>query len=113
MKTIVAGSRTISEYSVVQSAIIESGFTITEIVSGCARGVDTLGEKYANLNNLPIQKFPADWNKYGKSAGYIRNGEMARYADALIAIWDGQSKGTKHMIDTAKKYNLTIHIYKV
>ena len=55
-------------------------------------------------------RFPADWDKYGKAAGYKRNGEMARNADALIAFWDGKSRGTKHMIDLAKKYDLQARV---
>ena len=67
-------------------------------------------KKYANERGYPIKQFPADWNKYGKSAGYKRNEEMAKYADALIAFWDGKSKGTKHMIDLAKRYGLKVKV---
>ena len=90
--------------------MILSNKTSIEIVSGAANGADKLGEKYASEKEYSIKQFPADWNKYGKSAGYKRNEEMARYADALIAFWDGESKGTKHMIDLANKYNLKINI---
>lgn len=110
MKAIIAGSRNIIEYDIVEECILKSGFNITEIVSGTANGVDKLGEQYAHHHNIPIKQFPADWNNLGKRAGYVRNGEMADYAEALIAIWDGQSKGTKHMIDLAKKKNLIIHV---
>jgi hypothetical protein len=105
MKTIIAGSRTITDMAHISEAVDESGFEITEVVSGCADGVDKLGEEWADWMGLPVKRFPADWKQYGKSAGYQRNEEMARYADALIAIWDGSSKGTAHMIDTAKKSN--------
>lgn len=54
--------------------------------------------------------FKADWDKHGKAAGFKRNTEMAKYADALIAFWDGKSKGTKHMIDTAKSHNLKVRV---
>ena len=84
----------------------------SEIVSGCARGADTLGKKYANDHNIPVKKFPAEWNKYGRSAGYIRNTEMADYADILVAFWDGKSLGTKHMIDTATKKGLIVYTIK-
>jgi len=97
MRCIIAGSRTITDYATVIEAIIKSGFGITEIVSGTARGVDSLGEQYALENNIPIKKFPANWDKYGKSAGYRRNAEMAEYADSAIILWDGVSKGTQHM----------------
>lgn len=113
MKTIVAGSRSIGSFEIVESAIKESYFPISEIVSGTARGVDKLGEQWAKLNNIPIKCFPADWETYGKSAGYKRNVQMGEYADALIAVYDGESKGTKHMIDIAKRLGLRVYIYNV
>ena len=70
--------------------------------SGDAAGADTMGARWANNNNIPIKHFPAEWDRYGKSAGYIRNAEMGEYADALIAFWNGHSTGTKHMIKTMK-----------
>jgi hypothetical protein len=110
MKTIIAGSRSITDFAVVDQTIKNSGYEITEVISGTAKGVDTLGEEWASLNNIPITRFPADWKTYGKSAGYIRNEEMAKYADALIAIWDGKSKGTRHMVNLANKYKLRLYI---
>ena len=111
MKTIIAGSRTINSYQSVKAAIMESHFDITEIVSGNAKGADHWGELYAQQNNIDLVIFPANWNKYGKSAGYRRNVKMAEYADALIAVWDGESKGTKHMIDIAKEKGLKVFVY--
>ena len=108
MRTIIAGSRSITNYDVVNKATIDSKFDITEVISGTARGVDQIGELWAKNNNIPVEKHPADWDKYGKSAGYIRNEEMAKCSDALIAIWDGESKGTKHMLDLAVKHGLKI-----
>lgn len=114
MKVIIAGSRNIEDYDVVELAVLQSKFEdITEVVSGCARGVDFLGEQWALNNNIPIRSFPAEWGLYGKSAGYIRNGKMAQYADALIAVWDGKSRGTKHMIDLAKERNLLVYVHIV
>lgn len=113
MRTIIAGSRSITKYSVVRQAIIDSEFEITEVVSGTARGVDKLGERYAKVSGIPIKQFPADWNNYGKSAGYRRNNEMAKYADALIAVWDGESKGTASMIELAEKWGLKVFVYKL
>lgn len=81
-----------------------------EVVSGKAKGADTLGEMYAKHYNQKIKEFPANWGEYGKSAGYRRNTEMAKYADACIVFWDGKSKGTKHMIDIAKKQGLILKI---
>ena len=113
MKVIIAGSRSITDYNLVVESVKESGFNIEEIVSGGARGVDTLGERYARENNRPLKIFPANWDKCGKSAGYLRNIEMAVYADALIAIWDGESKGTQHMINIANENNLKVYKVKI
>ena len=113
MKVIIAGGRDITDYSLVLSALAESGFTPTEIVSGMASGVDTLAVQYAQENNLPLQQFWAEWNFYGKSAGPIRNRKMAEYGDALIAIWDGESRGTKNMIEEATKRNLQVYVKRI
>lgn len=113
MKVIVAGSRSVTNDLVVDAAIEDSGFKITELVSGTARGVDRLGEDWAKSRCIAIKRFPADWNRYGKSAGYRRNVEMAEYADALIAIWDGKSKGTQHMINIAQEQKLKVYVKKV
>ena len=108
MRTIIAGSRSITEYRTVLFAILDSGFNITQVVSGGAKGVDILGERFANECSIPIVRFPAQWDLYGKSARYRRNVEMSKSADALIAIWDQSSPGTRHMIDIAVKANLKI-----
>ena len=112
MKVIIAGSRGITDYDTVWRAIKDSGFEITEVVSGGANGVDKLGEKYAVRNDIPIKVFLADWEKKKAAAGIIRNAEMAKYADALIAVWDGVSHGTKNMIETAKKKGLKVFVWK-
>ena len=112
MKLIIAGSREGFTYEDVVEAfdsLIDT--VVSEIVSGGARGVDRFGEQLAKARGIPLNVKPANWDKYGKSAGYIRNKEMAEYADALLALWDGESRGTKHMIDLAKKNNLKVHIY--
>lgn len=113
MKTIIAGSRGITDFNVIASAVQDSNFQITEVVSGTARGVDKLGEKFATINSIPIKQFIPDWNGLGKRAGFVRNAQMADYADALIAIWDGVSRGTKHMIDDATKKGLKVHVHLV
>jgi hypothetical protein len=114
MKTIISGSRWITDHQMVWSAIGLSGFDITEVVSGGARGVDATGEMWAAWWNIPVRKFPAVWRgkdgAHNPGAGLQRNSEMARYAEALIAVWDGRSTGTKHMIAQANYYGLK-HIY--
>lgn len=113
MKTIIAGSRTITDYAKVCSIIEEAkidGIVITEVVSGTAKGIDQLGERWAFFNNIPVKKFPADWDKYGRVAGIMRNQQMAEYAEALIAIWDGSSNGTRNMIQEARNRNLKVFV---
>lgn len=113
MKVIIAGGRDITNYELVEAAYLKSNFKATEIVSGGARGADYLGELFAKHNNIPIKVFPADWDTYGKRAGFLRNLEMAKYADALIALWDGSSKGTQHMITQATKHNLKVYVHLI
>lgn len=114
MKVIIAGGRSFCSYElmVLRCNSILRNQPIVEIVSGTAGGADKLGERYAKEYGHSVKQFPAEWDKYGKGAGYIRNEEMAKYAEGLIAFWDGQSRGTKHMIDLAYKYNLKVEIIK-
>ncbi len=109
MRVIIAGSRTISDAFLVHRAILESGFEITEVVTGCCKGVDRLGESYARNNLLRIKYFPADWEQFGPGAGPIRNKLMADYADALILVWDGKSKGSANMLRNAREHNLLVY----
>lgn len=116
VKVIVAGSRNYTNFEKVEYELMmyfkanKLHRADVEIVSGTARGADQLGERFAEKYGLKLTKFPADWDKYGKSAGYRRNAEMAKYADILFAFWDGQSKGTNHMINLAKESNLDVHV---
>ena len=123
LRIIVAGSRDFDDYDLLEHTISEyltnrhkmsMNYMHVEIVSGTARGADKLGEKFAKLMDFDLKRFPADWFKYGKRAGYLRNEEMAKYASkeigVLIAFWDGESNGTKHMIDIAKRYGLEVHV---
>lgn len=111
MRTIIAGSRDITDERYVVKAITLSKFEITSVVCGGARGVDTIGRVLAEKHGVPVAMFKADWDTHGKKAGYLRNEQMALNADALIAVWDGVSKGTKHMIDLAKKHNLQVYVH--
>ena len=114
MKLIIAGSRSITDINTVVKALY--GFNIKhkdveEIVSGGAKDVDKLGERIARSNKINVKIFKADWDKYGKKAGYLRNKKMGKYADTLLAVWDGESKGTRHMIDIMKRLNKTVYVY--
>lgn len=113
MKLIIAGSRNIILPSVVSDAFraVTQIITPTEIVSGAARGVDTMGENIAFIQGIPVKSFPADWDKYGKRAGYLRNREMGLYADVLLAVWDGSSRGTKMMIDIMQELKKPVFIH--
>ena len=115
MKLIIAGSRTFGDYKLLSEHLddICARFDITEIVSGTAAGADSLGELYARDHNIPVTRFPADWNKYGKSAGYRRNEQMAKFADACICFSVDNSKGTEHMINLAKQYRLRLRVVRL
>jgi hypothetical protein len=116
MKVIVAGSRGIvGPVDLVANAIEASGYYVTEIVSGGARGVDTLGEEYAIKRGILCTRFPVtsdDW-KRDPHAGHARNERMAKYSHALVACWDGKSPGTRHMITIARRYRLLVYIHRV
>jgi glycerophosphoryl diester phosphodiesterase len=112
-RVIIAGGRDFDDFRFLCKkcmAKLQNKADVT-IVSGTANGADKLGEKFANFMGYEIKQFPANWDEFGKRAGYLRNKEMAEYADALIVFWDGKSKGTKHMIDLAKEKNLKVVVY--
>lgn len=113
-KVIIAGSREFYDYRLLCATLDHLFQHIPlqeiEIVCGKAKGADILGERYAHEHQLAIKYFPAKWKVLGKRAGYVRNEEMAEYADALVAFWDGKSPGTRHMIAIAKKYGLPIRV---
>jgi hypothetical protein len=108
MRTIIAGSRTIVDKEAVFIAIARAPWTPTSVISGGAAGVDTLGEKWAHEHAVKVVRLEADWNRFGKRAGYLRNIEMAALAEALILIWDGKSKGSGHMKQIAESRGLKV-----
>ena len=114
-KVIIAGSRGFSNYKLLKETcdkyLREKKKTHNiVIISGHARGADSFGEKYASDEDLDLEIYPADWKKYGKSAGFMRNEQMADIADAVIAFWNGESHGTKHMIDIAEEKGLNVRV---
>jgi hypothetical protein len=112
VKLIIAGSRSIhaSAVDTVGPKLAELGWTPTQIVSGGALGADQVGERWARMNGIPIRQFIPDWGGYaGMRAGHVRNSQMADYADALLALWDGESKGTAHMVKVATERRLKVH----
>ena len=113
MKVIIAGSRELwlSEDEMAQ-AVADSGYQITEVVSGNARGIDRCGETWGYENDIPVKLFPANWDRYGKAAGVMRNQEMADYANALLAIWNGKSAGTRDMIARMRRLGKPVFIVR-
>lgn len=126
LRVIIAGSRDFNDYHLLKTACSSIFYKLAskcvinksniEVVSGGARGADSLGERFATENGIQIKRFPANWNAYGKRAGYIRNNQMAEYASdgdnygVLIAFWDGKSKGTKNMFDIAKRKGIETYV---
>ena len=125
MRLIIAGGRDFDDFELLELNLnllfehllkenVLLNYKEIKIVCGKARGADTLGEKFALKYGINIKYFPADWNKYGKSARYKRNTEMAEYAKEdngiLVAFWDEKSKGTKHMIETARHVGLKVFV---
>jgi hypothetical protein len=112
MKIIIAGGREFNDYNLLVEVcdIMLHKLHNIEIVSGKARGADSLGERYAKEKGYPVKEFPADWDGLGKGAGHIRNRQMAQYANCLLLFWNGNSKGSKNMLKEAQKENLQIKV---
>ena len=116
MKLIIAGGRDFSDRLLlkkeVEAFINEQSVSLSdvEVVSGFAKGADTLGEAWGFVSGVKVKIFPPDWNRHGKAAGPIRNREMAEYATHCIVFWDGKSRGAKSMIEEANKYELTTNV---
>jgi hypothetical protein len=118
IKLIIAGSRGILHTAgwlepYVNDVLNELDVDLGEVVSGGAKGVDLIGEFYADRLGVKVSRFDADWDKYKKAAGHIRNGEMAKYADALLALWDGASPGTTSMVNLMMKQKKPVFLYTI
>ena len=111
-KVIIAGCRDFTDYALLRSFADDAlaGIDDIEIVSGGARGADALGERYARERGRNLKVFPAEWEKWRAAAGPIRNSQMASYADALFAFWDGRSVGTRDMIRKAEEKGLKVQV---
>lgn len=112
VKMIIAGSRTFQNYPFLCQHMDNFRHMIKEVVCGEAKGADTLGYTYAYDNDIPVRCFPADWEKYGNAAGYVRNKQMAEYADKAVVFWDGVSPGTKDMIEQMKNLGKEVAIIR-
>ena len=118
MRVIIAGGRDFTNINVMAETLnnLQDVDHVIEIekltlICGMARGADLTAYKLFREVGLPVKAYPADWDQHGKQAGYIRNTQMAGVADMLIAFWDGESRGTAHMIDTARKHNLNVLVF--
>ena len=112
MRTIIAGGRDFTDKDLLFGCLDRVGLSEKDtIISGHAKGTDALGEEYAKEKNIPLEIYPAEWDKYGKSAGPIRNALMASVAEGLIAFWDCKSRGTRNMIEQALKHKLKIIVF--
>jgi hypothetical protein len=115
-KVIIAGCRDFTDYELLREKcdyhLKNLRLEDIVIVSGHASGADSLGERYALERGFQLETYPADWQAHGRAAGPIRNAKMANVAHALIAFWDGKSRGTKNMIETARKYNLKVAVVR-
>lgn len=115
MRVIIAGSRNFNDYLLLERTmkiIKDKGIIIEEVLSGTARGADALGEKWAATKRIPLKRFPAEWEKYGRSAGIKRNYTMVNNAEGLVAFWDGKSKGTNHIIEHARQQGLFVYVVR-
>lgn len=110
IKIGVIGSRSFNDYELLKRTLDEYLGKVWVIVSGGAAGADSLGEKWAIENNVKTCIYKPDWEKHGKSAGFIRNKDIVDDSDIVIAFWDSLSRGTEHSINLAKKMNKEVRI---
>lgn len=113
LRTIIAGSRDLHSYRLVARVMEECGWVPSVVLSGGARGIDTVGAWWAKDNGIHVERWEARWDLHGRAAGIRRNVEMAKNADALVAVWDGSSRGTAHMIDEARRRGLRVYVMDV
>lgn len=113
MRIIIAGSRTVTETQL-RKALEWCPWIdfVSCVISGGAKGADQFGERWANETGLEVKQFLADWDKFGRRAGPLRNKVMADHAHGLLAVWDGSSRGTASMIELAKAAGLRIYIVR-
>lgn len=115
VKLAIVGSRGFQDYDAlsefIDKTIKENSYEIIGVISGGAKGADSLGELWAKTKGYPITIYQAEWDKYGKSAGFRRNYDIIKNCDIVFAFWDGESKGTKHDLELAKQFRKPIFLY--
>ncbi|MBW4622355.1 MAG: DUF2493 domain-containing protein [Cyanosarcina radialis HA8281-LM2] len=114
LRVIVAGSRSFADYGLLSERLdfYLHRHSAVEVVSGGARGADRLGERYALSRGFPVRRFPAEWERFGRSAGFRRNRAMAVYATHAVLFWDGSSPGTGHMWRLAQSFGLVVRVVR-
>lgn len=112
MRLIIAGTRTFTDYHrlCATADLLNGTLEVKTVVCGGASGADELGKRWAEERGIPVEHYPADWDKHGPSAGPIRNVKMAQNADYLLVFWDGVSRGTKHMMKAARQLGVPVHV---
>jgi hypothetical protein len=113
MKLIIAGSRTVTDYRLLCQVLAPDKERITQVITGGARGADQLGYRWAWKHAVKHQLFRAEWARFGKSAGVRRNYQMAQAGDILVALWDGQSAGTRHMMQCMQQLGKPVVVVRV
>lgn len=114
IRLAIVGGRNFQDYDYMKRCIdqLRKEYSVIGIISGGARGADTLGERYAREAGIDTRIFPADWDRYGKSAGFRRNRDIVANCDAVAAFWDGRSKGTQNTIELARAAGKPVRIFK-
>jgi len=110
MRVAIVGSRDYPDRTALTQAIAQSGYEITAVLCGGARGPDSWGRDWAKQHGIPVVEYPANWDKHGRSAGIVRNAAMISNADAVIALWDGASRGTAHAIGVARGRGIPVTV---
>lgn len=113
-RVIIAGSRNFNDFELLEKKMLYFLQNKKNIIVLCggARGADDLGRQFAEMHDFMVEMFPADWKKFGKRAGVVRNREMAKSASACVVFWDGQSRGTANMIEEAKRAGIPLRVVR-
>lgn len=109
IRLAVVGSRSFNDYKFLSEIL--QWYDVKLIISGGARGADSLARRFAEEHNLPLREFIPEWGRHGRSAGYLRNEQIVEACDEVVAFWNGKSRGTKHTIDIAEQQGKPVSVY--
>ena len=112
MKLAIVGSRTVTDLAMVcaEADVIHASTPVAELISGGAQGADSLGEAWAMARGIPVRRLIPDWKKHGRAAGVIRNTDIVKQADKVVAFWDGTSRGTRDTIGKARRADKLMYV---